>query len=112
MFNHMVEYSTQLDTIFRSLADPIRRDILQSVIDRDRTISELAARYDISFAAVSKHVKVLEHARLIRKRKEGRAYMVALEPATLKQADEYLERYRRMWESRYDKLDQLLKERN
>jgi DNA-binding transcriptional ArsR family regulator len=106
----MVEYSTELDAIFHSLADPIRRDILQSVTERDRTISELVQRYEISFAAVSKHVKVLEHAQLIRKRREGRKHMVALEPATLKEANEYLERYRRMWEGRYSKLDQLLKE--
>jgi DNA-binding transcriptional ArsR family regulator len=106
----MVEYSLQLDTIFHSLADPIRRDILQRVSSGESSIGELVRNYDISFAAVSKHLKVLESARLIHKRKEGRKYMVALEPKALEKADAYIEQYRRMWQSRFDKLDKLLKE--
>lgn len=102
--------SLQLDDVFHSLSDPIRRDILQRVAQTELSVSELVAKYDVSFAAVSKHLKVLEKARLISKRKEGKKHMVALSPSALKSADEYLEQYRLMWEERYNKLDQLLRE--
>jgi DNA-binding transcriptional ArsR family regulator len=105
----MVEYAVQLDSIFQSLSDPTRRDILRRVSGRELAVGELAQEYDVSFAAISKHLKVLERARLIRKRKEGQKYMVALVPDTLKNADDYLEQYRLMWEGRYNKIDSLLK---
>lgn len=110
IFNHMVEYTLQLDSIFSSLADSTRRDILARVARREYSVGELVAHHDISFAAISKHLKVLEEACLIRKRKEGRKQMVSLAPGALKSADEYLEQYRRMWQSRYDKLDIVLNE--
>lgn len=78
---------------------------------REFSIGELVEKYDISFAAVAKHVNVLEKARLIHKHKEGRKSMVGLNADTLKEADEYLAQYRRMWEGRYSKLDSLLKEK-
>lgn len=105
----MVEYTLQLDSIFHSLADPIRRDILRRVAECDLSISELAEKYTISFAAVSKHLKVLEKAKLVIKKKEGKKQIVTLSPTALKSADEYLEQYRLLWQSRHDKLDQLLK---
>ena len=106
----MVEYTFQLDSIFNSLADPIRRDILQHVARAEYSVGELVQKYDVSFAAISKHLKVLESANLIRKRKEGKQRMVSLAPGALQSADEYLEQYRVMWQSRHDKLEQLLKE--
>lgn len=106
----MVEYELQLDTIFHSLSDPIRRDILRCVTNCELSVGELVAKYDVSFAAISKHIKVLEKAQLIQKRKEGKRQMVTLQLAALKEADEYLECYRLMWDSRYNKLDRLLKE--
>ncbi len=106
----MVEYTLQLDTIFHSLSDPIRRDILRRVASCEHSISELAQKYDVSFAAISKHIGVLQQARLVSKRKEDKKYMVALVPEALRDADNYLEQYRLMWQSRYDKLDALLKE--
>ena len=106
----MVEYTLQLDSIFSSLADSTRRDILARVARREYSVGELVAHHDVSFAAISKHLKVLEDACLIRKRKEGRKQMVSLAPGALKSADEYLEQYRRMWQSRYDKLDTVLSE--
>lgn len=75
---------------------------------QDMSVGQLAESYDMSFAAVSKHLKVLEEAQLVTKRKEGRHHMVSLEVRALKQADAYLERYRRMWEGRFKKLDTLL----
>lgn len=98
----------QLNTVFHSLSDPIRRDILRRVARREMSVGQLAELYGVSFAAVSKHLQVLEKARLIKKRKEGRSNMISLEPKTLKEADAYLEQYRLMWQGRYKKLDSLL----
>ena len=102
----MVEYT--LDNIFYSLSDPIRRDILQRVSQIEHSVGELVARYDVSFAAISKHLKVLEEARLIVKRKEGRKQMVRIAPDALRSADDYLEQYRETWQGRHDKLQTLL----
>lgn len=105
----MVEHTLQLDSIFASLSDPTRRDILSRVAHAELSISELVTDYDMSFAAVSKHLKIMERAKLIVKRKEGKKQMVSMAPEALMSADEYLEQYRRMWQSRYDKLDKLIK---
>lgn len=99
-----------LDTIFSSLSDPTRRDILSRVAHAELSVSELVQKYNVSFAAISKHLKVLERANLITKRKEGNKHMVALAPHALKSADEYLEQYRQMWEQKFNKLDEILKE--
>lgn len=104
----MVEYTLQLDLIFHSLSDPIRRDILRRVAECELSVSDLAQKYDVSFAAISKHIGVLQKSGLIRKRKEGQKYMIGLVPETLKDADDYLEQYRLMWQGRYTKLDKLL----
>lgn len=106
----MVEYTLELNSIFGSLADPTRRDILARVARTERSVGELVTHYDISFAAISKHLKVLEKANLITKRKDGKKNMVTLAPSALQSADEYLEQYRQIWQSRHDKLEQLLKE--
>lgn len=106
----MVEHTMQLDTIFQSLSDPIRRDILQRVAKCELSVSEIVSKYDVSFAAISKHLKVLEQAKLIVKRKEGRRFMVVLQADTLADADTYLEQYRQMWQGRHDKLDSLLRD--
>ena len=90
----MVEYTSQLDLVFNSLSDPIRRDILSKVSRGEYSVGELVSFYDVSFAAISKHLNVLEDACLIRKRKDGRYHMVSLIPESLRSADEYLEQYR------------------
>lgn len=100
----MVEYVLQLDSVFASLSDPIRRDILSRVAHAELSVGELARDHSVSFAAISKHLKVMERANLIVKRKEGRKQMISLAPEALRSADEYLEQYRRIWQSRYDKL--------
>lgn len=105
----MVEYTLQLDSIFHSLSDPIRRDILRRVAQCDLSVGELAEKYSVSFAAISKHLKVLEKAKLVSKQKEGKKQIVTLAPNALESADEYLEQYRLLWQSRHDRLDQLLK---
>ena len=105
----MVKRSETLNLIFASLADPTRRDMLERVAKREYSVGELVQEYDISFAAVSKHLKVLEGARLISKRKEGKRHIVTISPSALQTADTYLEKYRQLWQGRYNKLETLLK---
>ena len=100
----------ELDSIFHSLADPTRRDILSRVARAEYSIGELVENYNMSFAAISKHLNVLERAKLIVKRREGKKQMVSLAPGALMTADEYLEQYRQLWEQKFNKLDVLLKE--
>ncbi len=106
----MVEYTLPLDNIFHSLADPTRRDILARVKERPLTVSEVARAYDMSLAAISKHLKVMEKAKLISKRRRGKERVVCAVPDALKEADDYLNAYRRMWDERFDRLEMLLKE--
>lgn len=106
----MVEYKQNLDSVFHSLSDPVRRDILLRVSVSEYSVGELVSQYNMSFAAVSKHISVLQKAKLINKRKEGKKNMITLAPGTLESADKYLEQYRHMWQSRHDKLDALLQQ--
>jgi len=106
----MVEYNPYLDGLFGSLADPVRRDILRRLIDAQYTISQIAEAYDISFAAVAKHLKVLEKASLIIKRRRGKEQVVSIRPEALKDATYYLKQYEALWNQRFDKLDTLLKD--
>lgn len=101
----MVEYSLQLDSIFGSLADPTRRDILKRVAVAELSVGDIAKYYDMTFAAISKHLKVLEKAKLILKRRQGREQYIQLSPEALVQASEYLEKYKEMWEGRLDSLE-------
>jgi DNA-binding transcriptional ArsR family regulator len=107
----MVEYTLSLDSVFSSLSDPTRRDILRRVSKQELSISEIAKPYDLTFAAISKHLKVLERATLIIKRRRGKEQMVQAVPRALKDADEYLEQYRQLWEERFDRLEALLNEK-
>ena len=104
----MVQYSIQLDSIFASFADSTRRDILSRLSGGELKISALVANYNMSFSAVAKHIRVLERAELIVKRKEGREQIVSLTPQAFIAADEYLEQYRQMWQTRFNKLDILI----
>jgi DNA-binding transcriptional ArsR family regulator len=106
----MVEYTLSLDNIFGSLSDPIRRDILKRVMNAELNISEIALPYSVSLAAISKHLKILERAHLITKRKQGKEHFVVVSPAALQQADEYLNQYAALWEGRFDRLDTFLNE--
>jgi DNA-binding transcriptional ArsR family regulator len=101
----MVEYTLNLDSIFSSLSDPTRRDILRRVSDQELSIGEVARPYDLTFAAVSKHLKVLERAKLIIKRRRGKEQIVSLAPQALADATEYLEWYRQFMEVRYESLE-------
>jgi DNA-binding transcriptional ArsR family regulator len=104
----MVEQTLSLNSIFSSLSDPTRRDMLRRLIKESLSIGELAKPYDLTFAAVSKHLKVLERAHLITKDRRGKEQMVSVVPHALKEVDDYLEAYRALWEERFDRLDALL----
>lgn len=106
----MVEYTFSLDSIFGSLANPTRRDILQRVAGQELTVSEIAQPYDMSLAAISKHLKVMERAKLIIKRRKGKEQMVRLAPRAFADAAEYLAWYKQLWEGRLDSLESYLKE--
>ena len=106
----MVNYAISLDMIFGSLADPTRRDILDRLRYGELNVGEVAEPYQMSLPAISKHLKILEQAKLIRKRKDGKERIVALEPAAMEQAADYVRQYEQMWNERFDRLDKLLKE--
>lgn len=106
----MVEYTSRLDDIFGSLADSTRRDILQRISDQAMSVGEIAANYDMSFAAISKHLKVLEKAKLIIKQRRGKEQIVSLAPGAFKDAQEYLDWYKQLWGQRFDSLEAYLNE--
>jgi DNA-binding transcriptional ArsR family regulator len=106
----MVEYAFSLDNIFGALADPTRRDILRRVSSTEMSVGEIARYYDLTFAAVSKHLKVLERAKMIIKRRKGKEQIVSLAPQALADASEYLDWYKRFWEARLDALAVYLEE--
>lgn len=106
----MVEYTFSLDSTFSALADNTRRDILRRVAEAEMSVGEIARYYDLTFAAVSKHLKVLEKATLIIKRRRGKQQMVSLAPQAFADAAEYIEWYRSLWETRLDSLENYLKE--
>jgi len=104
----MVEYNSQLDLVFSSLADRTRRDIFRRVTVGEQTISDIATHYKMSFAAVAKHLNILEKAKLVSKRKQGRQQYVRANPSTLKTINDYLADYEKLWDSRLDALEELL----
>ena len=95
----------QLSSTLFALADPTRRSILARLATGDASVTELAEPYEMSLAAVSKHLKVLEHAGLISRGREAQWRPCQLEPQALKSVDEWLEHYRRFWTGSFDKMD-------
>ncbi|MFI5240141.1 MAG: ArsR/SmtB family transcription factor [Candidatus Saccharimonadia bacterium] len=108
----MVEYLFNLDAVFGSLSDSTRRDILQRVAQKQLSVGQIAEPYAMSLAAISKHLKVLERARLIIKRRSGNEYFVELAPQALASIDTYLSQYRKYWEERFEALDLVLEQEN
>lgn len=98
----------EIDRVFHALADATRRDILRRTIGAEHSISALAGDYDMSFAAVHKHIGVLEAAQLIVKRAEGRERLIRADPIMIARARTLLARYEEMWRARIDRLDALL----
>lgn len=98
------EPELDLDAVFQALAHPIRRDILEQLADGSESVGALAEPYDVSLAAVSKHLHVLEDAGLVAFEKDGRVRRCHLEAAPLSAAFGWLTRYRVLWEDRLDAL--------
>ena len=102
--------SDRLSTTFAALADPTRRAILARLTLGETSVTELAKPFQMSLPAVSKHLKVLERAGLIVRGREAQWRPCRLEPAALKQVDDWLERYRRLWVQRLDRLEEYLRD--
>ena len=100
----------EVDRIFRALADRTRRDIVRRTLVGEVTVSQLASGYDMSFAAVQKHVAVLEGAGLITKHPHGRERLVRGNPETIRRAQALLDQYEALWRDRVARLDALLAE--
>jgi DNA-binding transcriptional ArsR family regulator len=100
----------QLSRTFAALSDPTRRAILARLADGEATVTELAAPFEMSLPAVSKHLKVLERAGLIARGREAQWRPCRLEAAPLEDAADWLERYRLFWEGSFDRLDDHLRE--
>lgn len=97
----------EVDRVFHALAASTRRDILRRTVEREQSVSALAGDYDMSFAAVQKHVSVLEAAGLIIKRAEGRERLVRANPEMIAKARALLARYEELWRARIARLDDL-----
>jgi DNA-binding transcriptional ArsR family regulator len=99
----------QLDKTFAALSDPTRRAIVERLADGEASVTELAAPFAMSLPGVSKHLKVLEKAGLISRGRKAQWRPCRLEPEPLKEASDWLEEYRRLWEERLDRLDEYLR---
>jgi DNA-binding transcriptional ArsR family regulator len=111
ILNRMVQdRSPALDRVFHALAHPARRSMLRRLADGERNLTELAAPLRMSFPAASKHVRVLERAKLVRRRVAGREHLCRIEGRPLADASGWLESYRRIWEANFERLDALLDE--
>jgi len=95
----------QLSLIFGALADPTRRAILARLAEGDATVTELAEPFSISMPAISRHLKVLERAGLITRSRSGQWLSSSLDGAALKEATDWMERYRRFWDVSFERLD-------
>mgnify|MGYP001258211516 CR=1 FL=1 len=117
MYNQMVVHyafadltDEQVDRIFHALADATRRDIVRRTAAGKHSVSELADSYKMSFAAVQKHVSVLNLAGLVTKEQRGRERLVSANPQMIERAKELLSEFENLWRTRIDQLDALLAE--
>ena len=107
----MVKYSASaLDQTFGALSDPTRRAILKMLANGERTVTELAEPFRISLPAISKHLRVLENAGLLKQEKEGRIHRCHIIARPLQAASEWIAHYRAFWEQSFDRLDEYLYE--
>ncbi len=104
----MVKYEDPVDLIFYGLSHPVRREILKLIRAHDYLVTELARHFNMSLAAISKHIKVLERARLVNRRKDGRLHHISLNQDAMLSAEEWLKQYRAFWAGRFDDLDRYL----
>ena len=102
----------RLDTIFRALADPTRRGMLARLALGDKSIGELAEPFAMTFAGASKHVKVLEEAGLIARRKQGRTHLISIDAKPLEEAERWMRQWEKFWNTRLDRLEALIERDN
>jgi len=102
----MVE--NRLDATFHALADPTRRGMLANLALGEKSIGELARPFEMSFAGASKHVKVLEEAGLISRRKAGRTHLITIDAKPLEEAERWMRRWEKFWNNRLDRLEALI----
>jgi DNA-binding transcriptional ArsR family regulator len=100
----------QLSLTFAALADPTRRAILARLSHGDASVTELAEPFEMSLPAISKHLKVLEHAGLITRGRDAQWRPCRIEAARLKEVSDWLDHYRKFWEDSFDRLDEYLRE--
>ena len=107
--NHMVQFSgSRLDASFGALSDTTRRGVLEQLGRADASISDLAAKFDMTLTGMKKHVGVLQQAGLVTTEKVGRVRTCRLGPRRLEEATAWIERYRQLWASRFDELDKVV----
>ncbi|GGE90362.1 transcriptional regulator [Mycetocola zhadangensis] len=112
-YNQMVVYElsdTAVDRIFQALADSTRRDIIERTLRHEQSVSDLAKHYEMSFAAVQKHVAVLERAMLVTKERRGREQIVHGNSEALRRAKELLDAYEQIWHERAIRIGEILSE--
>jgi DNA-binding transcriptional ArsR family regulator len=110
MFNRMVDqHQTRLDLVFRALGDPTRRAMLQRLAKGEQTVGDLAAPHQMSLAAASKHIQTLERAGLVKRTVRGRIHYCRIDPRPLERADGWLRGYERLWDTRIERLVELLR---
>lgn len=106
----MIEYPSRLDGVFHALSDPTRRAMLAALATGERSVGELAAPFEMSLAAASKHIRTLERAGLLRRTVQGRTHRCALQAAPLAEAEAWLRGYAKFWTARLDNLEALLRD--
>jgi DNA-binding transcriptional ArsR family regulator len=101
--------TSALDLAFSALSDPTRRQIVRRLSDGQARVTDLAEPFDMSLNAVSKHLKVLERAGLVRRTRSGREHYIALDPEPIRRIASWASRYERFWNERLDKLEAFLR---
>jgi DNA-binding transcriptional ArsR family regulator len=108
----MVKYrASHLDVTFAALADPIRRGMLERLARGEASAGELAKPFKVSLPAISRHLRVLEHAGLLARRKTGRVHRCRLNPSPMQDAAQWIARYQKFWEHQFDALAKFLEEK-
>lgn len=106
----MPNQESQLDTVFRALADPTRRAVVRQLCRGPASVKELAQPFDMALPSFLQHLRVLEDGGLVETRKQGRVRMCEIRPAELSEAERWIADLRAIWEARFDRLDAFLKE--
>lgn len=104
----MENFDNNLDTVFSAISDPTRRGILSQLKLGEASINQVAEPYNMSQPAISKHIRVLENAGLIKRRKQGTSYLLTLNAVPLEEASDWFEEYKQYWTVKLDQLENFL----